>query len=338
MSPLDYYPWQYEVAQNWLRHTDRFAHAWLIHGVTGIGKVQFAKAAAAALLCAQPQAGVACGQCTSCQWVRAGTHPDLRWLRPESYQALEDPEAVSTKTPSKHLRIEQLRALSDWFHTTTHRGGFRVVVLYPAESMNHVTANALLKILEEPIEKTVFLLVSDNYPSLLPTVISRCRRLDLAIPSTEQSVQWLQGQQVTEPEAWLAAVGGAPVAALQASQQHTEPYPTWLVQLAQHLVQRQPKAILALADQLEAVPTAVWIDTLQRFYVDLQCCAIEQAPRYYVGLTKLYQQLAPHISLLALQSQWKWLLAQKKQAEHPLNAKLLVHTALERVAQSSAIS
>ena len=337
MSPLDYYPWQYEVAHDWLQHTERFAHAWLIHGAPGIGKVQFAKAGAAALLCEQPQAGQACGQCTSCHWVRTGNHPDLRWLRPESYQAQEDPDSVNTKTPSKHIRIEQLRALADWFHTATHRGGFRVIVLYPAESLNHVSANALLKILEEPIEKTVFLLVSHNYQSLLPTIISRCRRLHLSVPAAAQSIDWLQSQQVSQPSEWLAAVGGAPVAALKASQQYEAPYPTWLAQLVQYLLQ-QPKAIIALADQLEAEPAAVWLEVLQRLYVDLQLTSLGLSPRYYLGLAKSYATLAPQLSELRLQQQWKWLAAQKKQAEHPLNAKLLIHTALERVVQSCTLS
>ena len=275
--------------------------------------------------------------CTSCHWVRTGNHPDLRWLRPESYQAQEDPDSVNTKTPSKSIRIEQLRALADWFHTATHRGGFRVIVLYPAESLNHVSANALLKILEEPIEKTVFLLVSHNYQSLLPTIISRCRRLHLSVPAAAQSIDWLQSQQVSQPSEWLAAVGGAPVAALKASQQHEAPYPAWLAQLVQHLLQ-QPKAIIALADQLEAEPTAVWLEVLQRLYVDLQLTSLGLSPRYYLGLAKSYATLAPQLSELRLQQQWKWLAAQKKQAEHPLNAKLLIHTALERVVQSCTLS
>lgn len=333
MSPLEYYPWQLATAQQWLHDTQRFAHAWLLHGVAGIGKVQFAKAGAAALLCEQPHAGQACGQCTSCQWVRSGNHPDLRWIRPETYQLEEDPESVTTKSPSKHIRIEQLRTLADWFHTATHRGGFRVAVLYPAESLNHVSANALLKILEEPVANTVFLLVSHNYEALLPTIISRCRRLPLTAPTTAQGLSWLKTQQLEQPEDWLAAAGGAPVAAWQLAQKQDQPYPGWLIILTEHLVQGQPKAIIALAEQLEAEPTSRWLETLQRFYVDLQFCAQGLVPRYYPGLSKAYAQLSAHIPLTAIQQQWKWLGAQKKQAEHPLNAKLLIHTALERIAQ-----
>lgn len=338
MSPLDYYPWQLAEARQWLSQTERFAHAWLIHGLTGIGKVQFAKAAAAALLCEHPKEGVACGQCVSCHWVCAGNHPDLRWIRPESYQVLEDPELVSSKTPSKHIRVEQLRSLSDWFHTATHRGGYRIAVLYPAESLNAISANALLKILEEPMDKTVFLLVSHNYHALLPTVLSRCRRLGLALPSLEQSLEWLKSLPLEQPETWLAAVGGAPVAAWKASRQQESACPQWLTQLTEFCIQKTPKAIIGLADQLEAESTAQWLETLQRFYVDIQFAMLGQTPRYYPALSQAYQQLVAQHTSLGVQQQWKWLALQKKQAHHPLNAKLLIHTALERVVQSCTLS
>lgn len=338
-SALAPYPWHKAIAEQWLSQRQRFAHAWLIHGLGGIGKVQFAKAGAAALLCSQPVQHLACGQCASCQWVLSGNHPDVRFIRPETLALEEDPEyAVTTgKTPSKHIRVEQLRALTTWFTTASHRGGYKVAVLYPAESLNAISANALLKVLEEPTEKMIFLLVTNQVERLLPTIISRCRRLALAVPEREQSIAWL-GQQMTQPEHWLAAVGGAPVAAYQAAQSHEQPYPPWLEQLCQLLAQQNPKAILALAPELEKQPTAEWLDVLQRFYVDVQMGLQGLPARYYPGLAKQLQQIASQHSAVALQQQWKWLITQKQYAEHPLNAKLLVHTALERVAHSSRIS
>ena len=65
-------PWQHETAQRWLADRERFAHAWLIHGLSGIGKTQFALAAATALLCENPQSGMACGRCSACKWVALG--------------------------------------------------------------------------------------------------------------------------------------------------------------------------------------------------------------------------------------------------------------------------
>lgn len=337
LTALQYYPWQKDVAEHWLSHQERFAHAWLIHGLAGIGKVQFARAGAAALLCEQPLRHIACGHCASCQWVLSGNHPDLRFIRPDAITAEQDPESLAgtstTKTPSKHIRVEQLRELSTWFNTASHRGGYKVAVLYPAESLNAISANALLKVLEEPNEKTVFLVVADHYERLLPTIISRCRRLPLATPTKEQSVAWLDGQ-IAQPEQWLAAVGGAPVAALKASHTHHKPYPDWLDQLCQYLAQGRHKAIIALAPQLEAVDPSIWIETLQRLHVDIQLCMQNSSVRYYPHLQPSLESIAARMSALAVQQQWKWLVTQKRHAEHPLNAKLLVHTALERIAQS----
>lgn len=333
INALQCYPWHQDIANQWLADRSRFAHAWLIQGLAGIGKVQFALAGAAALLCEHPVNALACGRCASCQWVLGGNHPDLRLIRPEAIAIVENPElASSAKNPSKHIRVEQLRELTTWFNTATHRGGYRVAVLYPAENLNPISANALLKVLEEPPANTIFLLVTHQYERLLPTILSRCRRLPLALPTPQQSVAWL-GDLLDQPEQWLAAVGGAPVAALAASKAHEQPYPAWLPRFCELLAQAKPKAILALAPQLEAMDTVLWVDVLQRLYVDLQLASLQMPVRYYPALASSIQKMALNSSSHYLQQQWKWLVAQKQHAEHPLNAKLLVHTALERVAQ-----
>src|SRR3546814_5345475 len=81
--------------------------------------------------------------------------------------------------------------------------------------MNAITANALLKVLEEPPAHTVFLMVADAPDRLLPTLVSRCRRLPLPVPDTAQSLAWLNEQGVERAELWLAAAGGAPLLAQQ---------------------------------------------------------------------------------------------------------------------------
>ena len=190
-KPTEFYPWQVDIAQQWLGQRERFAHAWLIHGLSGVGKTQFAKAAAVSLLCTQPINHLACGTCDACLWCQHGNHPDLRLIRPETVAAAEEgmSAADSKKTLSKEIRVEQLRQLHSWFNTATHRGGFRVVVLYPAESLNVISANALLKVLEEPPANTLFMLVADAPDRLLPTILSRCRRLPLPIPKQEQCLK-----------------------------------------------------------------------------------------------------------------------------------------------------
>ncbi|MFU1933694.1 DNA polymerase III subunit delta', partial [Bordetella avium] len=221
MSLAQFAPWHLETARAWLGQRERFAHAWLIHGSAGIGKLDFAAAAAASLLCESPRAGLACGACPACAWVSSGNHPDLRRVRPDALaleEGAEDAESgeedsatAAKKTPSKDIRIDQVRALESWFNTATHRGGWRVALVYPAHALNAVSANALLKVLEEPPAHTVFLLVADAPDRLLPTLLSRCRRLPLAMPDAQTARRWLEEQGVNQAQDWLAAAGGAPL-------------------------------------------------------------------------------------------------------------------------------
>lgn len=343
MSDLTtFLPWQEQFAASWLGQRERFAHAWLIHGIPGIGKRQFALAAAGCLLCESPLNGLACGHCAACQWLTSGNHPDLRRIRPEALALEEgsaavgadddsDAPAAAKKTPSKDIRVEQLRGLSSWFNTATHRGGWRVAVLYPAQAMNSISANALLKVLEEPPEHTVFLLVADAPDRLLPTLLSRCRRLPLPVPDKAAGLDWLAQQGVSDAELWLAAAGGAPLLALQLAQTGTSPCPEWLSELISPLAQARAIDIGPLADQLEKIPTEVWIDALQRLFMDLLLAATGTPLRYFPGLEKSIRGAARHAALANLADTAKWLAQQRAIARHPLNAKLLIHTTLQRV-------
>jgi len=332
-APLTtFLPWQRARAHAWLAQQDRFAHAWLIHGTAGIGKTQFALAAAASLVCENPQQHLACGHCQACRWVALGHHPDVRRIRPDALAAhegdtQEDSDiAPEKKAPSREIRVEQLRQLGDWFNTATHRGGWRVAVLYPAQALNAISANALLKVLEEPPAHTVFLLVADAPDRLLPTLVSRCRRLPLATPDAPSSLAWLKQQGVARAAQWLAAAGGAPMLALEQASQHDAPYPAWLDAILQQRV-----SAAHLADQLEPLPVAQWIDTLQKLLFDLALTQHALAPRYYPDQAQGLARLARAVDAQQLMGMAKWLAAQKALAQHPLNAKLYAHAMAEQL-------
>jgi len=329
-------PWQSAIAQNWLVQQEHFAHAWLIHGLAGIGKTRFALATAASLLCETPQRGLACGHCQACRWVAAGNHPDLRRIRPDALAVLEgdtSDEIDANKKPlSNEIRIPQLRRLQHWFNTATHRGGWRVAVLYPAHALNVHAANALLKVLEEPPEHTVFLLVADAPDRLLPTLVSRCRRLPLPTPDTQSSLAWLAEQGVARASHWLAASGGAPLSALQQASTADAPYPVWLPELLEHAA--QPGALVAqLADRLEPLPALQWIDTLQRLLTDLALACVGLPVRYYPGMATATNALAARVDRQAVSRTAQWLTTQRALADHPLNAKLHAHAMAQRVVQ-----
>tara|TARA_R110000850_G_C9996329_1_gene468401 strand:+ start:31262 stop:32302 length:1041 start_codon:yes stop_codon:yes gene_type:complete len=336
MALPQFLPWQKEMARTWLAGRNNFAHAWLIHGLAGIGKQQFALAAAAALLCESPQEQMACGRCSACQWVAAGSHPDLRRIRPDAVAALEgdeteDDAATPKKSLSREIRVEQLRQLHHWFNTATHRGGFRVAVLYPAESLNMISANAMLKVLEEPPQGTVFLLVSDTPDRLLPTLVSRCRRFPLSVPAPETAQKWLQQQGLAEPHSWLAAAGGAPLKALALSAESDTACPVWLRALVVGLTQDKEADPGGVADALEKQPVTMWVDALQRWWLDLMLVAQGVEPRYYPELTTFTRQIASRVTASTMAEMARWLVQQKAVSTHPLSTKLFIQTALQRV-------
>jgi len=346
-------PWQEDAARRWLGERERFAHAWLIHGLAGIGKVEFALAAAASLLCESPRSGLACGTCPACTWVASGNHPDLRRIRPEAVALEEGAEMQadtadastasesasgagtgSKRAPSRDIRVEQIRGLESWFNTATHRGGWRVAALYPAHAMNVISANALLKVLEEPPPHTVFLLVADAPDRLLPTLVSRCRRLPLAAPAPTVAQTWLHEQGVVEPADWLAAAGGAPLTALRLSQSREQACPDWLDGLLAPLAKGDAPDLGALVDKLEKTPAVEWLDTLQRLFMDLMLAATGAGTRYFPAQQQMVQAIASRARSAAIAETARWLTQQRALANHPLSPKLFIQSALQRAASS----
>ncbi len=205
MSDLDFpqarfLPWQQLQRQRLQQQiaASRLPHALLFAGIADIGKKNFAFALGAQLLCVNPDEGQACEQCAPCNLVKAGTHPDLRVVRPEE---------------SKLIVIDQIRSLSDWAAQTSQQGGSKVAILYPAERMNVNSANALLKSLEEPAPGTFFILVTDQPGRLLPTIRSRSQRIDFPVPREEEAIPWLQSnyESSVDVSMLLAVAAGAPL-------------------------------------------------------------------------------------------------------------------------------
>jgi DNA polymerase-3 subunit delta' len=191
--------------------SERVAHAYLFHGPDGVGKCAVALEFAKALLC-EKASGVACGSCIPCQKVSRGVHPDLHVLIPQPKDAdpadvaarlsrlfqnpyatvdfarrpvLDDPERVSSK---------QAGYLIDRVHSELHRafsfkpveGAYKIGILTDAHLLGGQSANAFLKLLEEPSPRTVFVLTTSRIDHILPTILSRCQRVVFApLPPAE---------------------------------------------------------------------------------------------------------------------------------------------------------
>ncbi len=180
-------------------------HALLFLGPRGVGKTMAALSLAQTLNCATPLPEIdACGICPSCRRFAGGNHPDLLVISPQG-------EGLHPQ-----IKIDQIRALRRQLDFRPHVGPWRVILIQSADSLNEAAANALLKTLEEPPEGNVLVLTAVGEGDLLPTIVSRCRRLTfsfLPLPVLRE----ILGPQARQPAAaaLLAALSfGSPGRAL----------------------------------------------------------------------------------------------------------------------------
>jgi DNA polymerase-3 subunit delta' len=155
-------------------------HSWLVTGPPGSGRSNLAYAFASALLCRNG----GCGVCSDCRQVAARSHPDLAVLATERVI----------------ISIEEVRRLVSASQFSPSVARYRVVVIEDADRMQERTSNVLLKALEEPPERTVWILCAPSEADLLPTIRSRVRSVRLRVPSTEDVAALLVKRDGVEPQ------------------------------------------------------------------------------------------------------------------------------------------
>jgi len=296
-------------------------HAWLVQGPSGLGQYTLALELARAWLCEQPGERGACGHCGSCHAIEVRTHADLCVLMPETVMIERgwplDEKAQSDiddkkRKPSREIRVEAMRDAVEFAQRTSARGRGKAVLVYPAERMNHVTANALLKTLEEPPGDVKFVLASEAAHQLLPTIRSRCLGHTMVWPGEPAAQAWLQAQGLApgDAAALLRAAGGRPEDALQLAQSGRDPKVWSLL----------PKALArGDAGALANWAPAQAVDALQKLCHDLLAANAGAQPRFFHA-----DDLPPAAALPAL-SRWSKELSQSaRTAEHPFNAGLML--------------
>lgn len=234
---------QAQLIPGWLegqlmRLLSQAGHAWLLHGPSGLGQYELALALAQAWLCESTTTQGACHQCSSCHEVSVRTHADLCVLMPEAEMLALGwplPEKAQSeiddkkRKPSKEIRVDALRDAIEFSQRTAAKGRGKVVLLFPAEMMNSISANAVLKTLEEPPGDTRFILATRSAHLLLPTIRSRCMTHSMEFPASATASDWLIGRGVDPFAAplWLAACGQRPQDALEMAREGT-PIASWM--------------------------------------------------------------------------------------------------------------
>lgn len=324
MSDASRAPWIQRQLESLL--TQR-GHAWLLQGPSGLGQFELGLSLVQAWLCEQPTPQGACGHCDSCHLVDTHAHPDLAVLMPEtvmlewgwplSEKAQKEIDDKSRK-PSKEIRVDGMREAVAFAQRTSARGRGLAVLVYPAERMNAVTANALLKTLEEPAGDTRFVLATEATHQLLPTIRSRCQSHAMRWPTEAEATPWLQAQAMAAglpapgPDlihAWLQAAGGRPSDALAWARAGLNAQ-TWA----------GLPAALARGDwgAMAEWPAARQLEVLQKLCHDLMARASGAPPRFFAADTL---PVAPGMRAL---SNWsRELMEAARSVEHPFSAGLM---------------
>lgn len=324
-------------------------HAVLLSGPSGLGQYELALGLASAWLCERPTGQGACGQCASCHAVQVRTHPDLCVLLPETLslelgwpldEQTQDKLDKKERKPSREIRVDAVREAVSFTQFTRSGGHTKVVMVFPAEDMNGIAANALLKTLEEPPGEVRFVLATEAAQRLLPTIRSRCQTHTLAWPPFDEALAWLVrcctqqglgGKAVDEADlrVLLQGAGGRPADVLRLLQEHEAR------QAAAHW-RALPKAMAqGQAAVLADLGPAQAIGALQKLCHDVCALKLGAPPRFFpADCLPEFQAAggrgAKGPSLYGLGRWAKELAASARTADHPYNAGLMLEALASR--------
>jgi DNA polymerase-3 subunit delta' len=279
-------PWQRSawahLCQYFTQH--RLPQALLITGQKGLGKQQLADQFALSLLCSKPQPDfLSCGRCDSCLLFAAQTHPDYNVVKPDE--------------PGKAITIGQIRNLVTRLTLKPQFEAHRVVIINPAEQMNNAAANAFLKCLEEPTERTIIILITDKPTRLPATIVSRCQKLAVERPERDVHNAWLRQQNIHDNLELLYDLSqGAPLLSQSYASEkilmlRNQCFNAWMA-----VAKQQTHPVMVAEDWIK-LPESSLLFWITSWIVDLiKCCYHTQAgklsnPDLYEHLKELSQQL-----------------------------------------------
>ncbi len=284
------------------------AHAWLFQGPEGVGKELAAVGFAQALTCPEkPMVG--CGVCSSCLRIEKRNHPDVTWLMPEDEQVSRGLAGRSDfdHTPSRDIRIEQVRKLQERLAFRALEAKHKVALIITAHAMNANAQNALLKTLEEPPRDTILVLVSSAPDKLLPTIRSRCAKAQfgpLAGELIATKVMALKKKKFDPAlAAQVAAMSGGSLSRALALDTDALEARKEIIERFEALDRADARGWLQLAEALgEDRPTAeTALDVLQAWFHDVAVAQVASTRVVNVDLLPLAQLAASKVSPANLQ-------------------------------------
>ncbi len=312
-------PWQqksWDLLCNYIQQ-GRIPQALLITGAKGLGKHALATRFANALLCSNLQPDTTqCGKCQSCLLLQAGTHPDLTFIKP-----YEDKSTIA---------INQIRQIVTDTYLKPQFDAYRAIIISPADAMTVQAANAFLKCLEEPTERTLYILLSER-PSKLPaTILSRCQRLTLTLSDNINLHDWLQHEGIANNQETLRNLARGSILTLEQIkdvdllQQRIDCFNDWL---AIATYKNHPAII---AEKWQKLPKTAVLNWQLSWLADMikSACRIHLKQLCNQDVASPIQVLSQQLNLTGLFCLYDYLLRSLRQLDTQLNYQLMLEDIL----------
>lgn len=309
------YPW-FKDTWTAIYKNEKLPHAIIFKGKEGIGKYDFAITFAKSYLCQMPLSNhYPCETCSSCEWF-PGSHPDFKRIAP--IESEDDTPSKRKTIRQKNIVIDQIRELSEYLELSAHQEkGRRIILIEPADSLNQAASNALLKILEEPPENTLFILVTSQAQRLIPTIRSRCQLLDLRGPSLDEARLFLNGQKIAYEESLLSFTGCSPFNTIKELENQSER------NIIKQLLSQGHKIDITKINYTILTQGLDWtINMIQKWIFDLLLNFHTQQSYFFKNEEVQIHSQAKQVNLDALLIFVNELNELKKIASHPINQEL----------------
>jgi DNA polymerase-3 subunit delta' len=244
------------------------------------------------------------------------THPDLIYLKPD-----EDKNTIS---------INQIRQIVTNAYLKPQFENFRAVIIDPADAMTPSAANAFLKCLEEPTERTIFILITDKPNKLPATIISRCQRLTLTLPERIIMADWLKGQGIHENQETLLNLAQSSILTTEQITNsillklRTDCFNDWMA------IAKYSNHPAIISEKWHKLPETVLINWLISWVMDLtKCCmGINRAQLCNQDMAKATQELAQRLNLKSLYGLYDQLLNSRRQLGTAINFQMVIEEIL----------
>lgn len=309
------YPWQLDDFNNLAQLKIRLPSALLFSGSTSTGTNHLAMKFIASILCNEPLSNwYQCGKCSSCTLINENIHPDLFYLN------IDTDDLGKTK----NISVAKVREAIDFISITPNTSSTKIVFIENADLLTTSSANALLKILEEPPQYVAFVLLSDNIETVLPTIRSRCHIFRTTKPSRDMSLQYLLALNMDDvADFWLAFYQNCPIFEVEITNEQLE---LFIATLSKPSIDN----IFNLTQTFDgkSVSFNFILEFIYKWICDLTILANNSTPMYFYKyvdimkplLARLNKEkvfyLADHLNFLT-----KW-------QNHPLNYKLQIENLL----------